>query len=398
MRKSWLEGLRAALPAAADLGAVEDGPWSAPAAVERGLAHEVGYLSDARKQLLSDAGVEEVTPRFGPAADEAGDAGFAQLLRMLSGTTGTFGGQPRIAVLPLSGAISMEPGGMFEAGGIVASSTIKVIRRLAEDDTVKAVVLRIDSPGGSALASDLMWHELRQLRARKPIVASVADMAASGGYYLACAANEVFAEKTSIVGSIGVVGGKIALGEAFSQVGVHTVTFPANPEPTAAARAAYMSSMTSWDDPTRERVLAEMVAIYDLFVRRVAEGRGLEEAAVREIAEGRIWTGAQGHENHLVDQLGGVAEAIQRARDLGGLDERAPVAVEGTGESLLQALGLEPSATTEELRAAWDRLQMRRASWLELVPAELRVFVHSWFPLANGERAVSALPFAIRVR
>src|SRR5690606_31529543 len=124
--------------------------------------------------------------------------------------------------------------------------------RLREDDAVKAVVLRIDSPGGSALASDLLWHDLMLLRDKKPLIASLASVAASGGYYMACAASRVLAERTTILGSIGVVGGKIAFGSALDQVGVSGVTVPASPEPGAAERASYLSPLTEWDEPTRE--------------------------------------------------------------------------------------------------------------------------------------------------
>jgi protease-4 len=193
-----------------------------------------------------------------------------------------------VAVIPAQGAIAMESGGAFESGGITAKALTKTLRRLKKDESVKAVVLRIDSPGGSALASDLLWHELRELKKVKPLVVSVGGMAASGGYYMACAADRIIAEPTSIVGSIGVFGGKIVLSSALEEVGVHTETFPASPEPGAAARAAAQSPFSAWDDATRERIRAEMQSVYDLFITRVSDSRKMPREKVEEHAQGRI--------------------------------------------------------------------------------------------------------------
>src|SRR5690606_172235 len=149
-----------------------------------------------------------------------------------------------IALVRATGSISMgSGGGLLESrGGIVEKDFNRTIAKLEKDEDVKAVVVRIDSPGGSALASDLMWHQLMRLRKKKPLVFSVGDMAASGGYYLASTGDYIFADPMSIVGSIGVVGGKIGFGDALERIGVHTETFPANAEkPGAAARAAYES-------------------------------------------------------------------------------------------------------------------------------------------------------------
>jgi protease-4 len=269
---------------------------------------------------------------------------------------------------------------------------------LAKDDSVKAVVLRIDSPGGSALASDLLWKQLRLLRDKKPLVVSVGDMAASGGYYMACAANEIIAERTSIVGSIGVFGGKLTFDEGLAEVGVNAVTFPASDAPGAAARAAYLSPFVPWDDATRQRVRDSMKSVYDLFLERVALGRSMEVPKVHEIAQGKIWSGAQGKKNGLVDRLGGLELAIARARELGKLDADAPVVVEGTGETLLDLLMLREESSRAEVEAALVRLHTRHARFSDLVPQPLRPFVGTLNPLMQGEHTLTALPFALVVR
>ncbi len=252
------------------------------------------------------------------------------------------GGAP-IALVRAVGAISMSGGGgvFGGAGGITEHDLGRTIARLEKDDDVKVVVLRIDSPGGSALASDLIWHALMRVRAKKPIVVSVGDMAASGGYYLASTGTEIVADPASIVGSIGVVGGKVAIGGALEKIGVHVETFPAKRgDAKAASRAAYLSLFTAWDDPTRDRMLETMTSIYDLFLARVVEGRGgkITLDHLKESAEGRIFSGRQGKERGLVDLLGGLDFAIERARVLAKLPPDARVGVVGQKGGFLDSL------------------------------------------------------------
>src|SRR5690606_3097938 len=173
-----------------------------------------------------------------------------------------------VAVLTTAGGITMEAEGVFGGDGIAAEPLGKTLRRLREDQSVKAVVLRIDSPGGSALASDLIWHELMQLREVKPLIASVGAMAASGGYYLASAAEHVFAERTSIVGSIGVVGGKFSFGETLEGWGVTSHAFTPYEREVNQRRALMLSPLTPWDEATQGRVHDLMARIYELFLER----------------------------------------------------------------------------------------------------------------------------------
>jgi len=224
-------------------------------------------------------------------------------------------------------------------------------------------------------------------------------MAASGGYYLACAANKVVAERTSIVGSIGVLGGKIVVNEALASFGVHAETVPASSAEGAAPRAAYLSPLAAWDDPTRERVRREMEHVYDLFVARVAEGRGLPEIAVRAVAEGRIWSGLQGERLRLVDELGGLGKAIDIARKLASVDTDTPIRVEGVSQSLFESLlSTEASESSDDSRASAILAMLRAPESLLDVAAPLRPFISSIAPLIRGENVVLALPFAFRVR
>lgn len=396
IRATWIEGYQKSGRAPAAIEALESGPWSAEEAKARGLVDVIGYESDALAQLRKSLDAGTVRVAFGPEAP-AGGTSVAELIRIVAGADEAMGGRPHVAVIVAEGAIAMEAGGVLDGGGIAARALSKTLRRLAQDDTVKAVVLRIDSPGGSALASDLLWHELMELKKKKPLVASVGGMAASGGYYLACAANKIVSEATSIVGSIGVVGGKVVIGGALSEVGVNGVTFPASDAPGAAERAAYLSALQPWSDATRERVRSQMAAIYELFLQRVAAGRSTTVDAVRPHAEGRIWSGVQGKERGLVDELGGIGRAIVLARQLGGLDLKAPVAVEGASESLFESLLVGPGASAAEVEHAVARARLARAPFFAAVPVELRAFVDGLSPLLHGETTLTVLPYPMRL-
>jgi protease-4 len=223
-------------------------------------------------------------------------------------------------------------------------------------------------------------------------------MAASGGYYLACAARRILAEATSLIGSIGVVGGKLVLGSALEKHGIHSVTFAASPDPEAKARAAYLSALTPWDESTRERIRSQMREVYDLFVHRVAAGRKLKNEEVRASAEGRVWSGAQGLERKLVDELGGLDRALALARQLGGVDARAPVVLEGGVESLLETLLGTQDASVEQAARALEELAERRGTLARQLPAHWRSYVASAAPLLDHERVLAALPFAVTIQ
>jgi protease-4 len=406
IRQTWIAGLNASRGGAQiqkngqDVQKlVEYGPWSAEAALKAGLVDAVGYYSDARKDAKALAQTDEVETSFGLQArrDAAGE--IAQLLRFLAGTSKSDNGDDHVAVIPAAGGISMGGGGGLTGGdGITAESLTKTLRRLREDASVKAVVLRIDSPGGSALASDLLWHELMLLREKKPLIASLAATAASGGYYMACAATRILAERSSVIGSIGVVGGKMVFGETLYDLGVTGITIPASKEPGAAARAAYLSPLTPWDDATRESVRAQMEAIYELFLKRVSQGRDTPVDEIRKIAEGRIWSGEHGLGIKRVDSLGGLGDAIALAKKQAGLDESAEVKIEGGADSLLELLDIESDADEATLRAALTRFRSTLPGPLEGLAAPLRPYASSLAPLLGDERVLTAVPFALQIR
>jgi protease-4 len=381
--------------------AAEDGPFSAEEAKRRGLVDDVGYLDEAREDAKKISGGQSFDVRFGVASHATEKPDFAEMLRVFAGGNAAHGGPPHVVLVRAVGAISMESGGGLLGGrsGITEKALGRTVRTLTDDASVKAVVLRIDSPGGSALASDLLWRALMQLRAKKPLIVSVGDMAASGGYYLACTANRIFAEPTSIVGSIGVVGGKLAFGPALETIGVHAEPI-APPGSPASKRISYESPLLPWDPETRERVRSEMTAVYELFVRRVAEGRGLPVDTIAPAAEGRIFAGNAAKDMHLVDEWGGVEQAIAAAKQLAKLDDSAPVRLAGETSGILEWFDDDDAANDESHAPGWAGLAKSAAAMT--TPAGdapgAAAFLGSLAPLVSGEHTLTALPFGLLLR
>ncbi|MBI5536880.1 MAG: signal peptide peptidase SppA [Deltaproteobacteria bacterium] len=398
IRGSWLQGMAKRMPKGADPALIEQGPYSPEEAKSRGLVDAVGYLEDAQGEARSRAGVDQVVARFGPGAKGAGSGALVGLVRVLSGAGGGFD-VPHVTVVRAIGGIAMRSSkSVFgDDSGISEAQMARILERLHKDKSTRAVVLRIDSPGGSALASDLIWRRLMDLRKTRPVVVSVGDMAASGGYYLACTGTRVFAEPSSIVGSIGVVGGKFAFGRGLEHVGVHAETFAASDAPGARERAAYTSPFEPWDKATRERMLVTMTSVYDLFVRRVAEGRGLSADKVQGFAEGRIFSGADGVKLGMVDELGGLRKAIDYARSAAGLDPESPVRIVGESGGLQQLLEIDEEDAEEEARARAGSDPVFRTLVRAAAP-ELMGFARAFSPLIDGEHALVAVPFAFLVR
>jgi protease IV len=405
MRAGWIDDVVKGREKPALAEAIEDGPYAPSEALKRGLVDAIGYLDEARDDAKTLAGVERVTPRFGGSEGSRGSSGgLASILRALSGSSHV--GTPHVTVLPASGSISMSSSGSLFGGsdGITERELGAIVAKLTKDASTKAVVLRIDSPGGSALASDLLWKKLMKLREKKPLVVSVGDMAASGGYYLACAGTKIVAEPTSLLGSIGVVAGKLAVGPALEQFGVHAETIAASPDPAKAGRASYMSALSPWDDATRERVRASMISVYDLFLQRVAEGRGTTVDKVQPSAEGRVYGGVEAKERGMVDAIGGLSDAIDLAIDLAGLPSDAPIDVIADDSGLFDLLDEGP-LSADALHANGAAASVKRAAQGAAMPPVLEgaipgaaAFLGAFEPLLGGERVIAAMPFGVSVR
>jgi len=336
---------------------VGTGPYMGHEAIEKKLVDVLEDRKTARLSAKKRGGEAPIDLVFGPGTEGAPKLGLVEIVKLLSQGPHDASSRPHVRLVRLHGEIGLgESGGILGgSSGIVVRKLVERMRTIAQDDRAKVVVLRIDSPGGSALGSDLAWIAVKELRDKKPVVISVGEMAASGGYYIASAGSRIFAEPESIVGSIGVVGGKIAFGGTLAMVGVHTASF-------GDPRAARLSSITEpWDPATRARLLDAMKAIYSLFLDRIAEGRGRKREDFEGATEGRVFGGEQAKQLGLIDEIGGLGDALAYAKRTASLEEGAPVVVDeaagffellgGDDEALAPLLLGAPGSVTPELVA-----------------------------------------------
>lgn len=403
VRAAWIDGIASARGRDAAALGLETGPHTATRAKALGLVDALGAERAARARALERAGVEGDVARFGKRRR---DAGLGELLRLLAG--GKSAAMPHVAILRASGGITLdESGGLLSGpGGIAERSLTKTLRELEENEAVKAVVLRIDSPGGSALASDLLWQALIDLKAKKPVVVSVGSLAASGGYYMACAGSKIVVEATSIIGSIGVVGGKLSFRKPLAEIGVNVETVPA--VEGGSDRALYGSPLSGWSDETRAKMREIVDSHYRQFLERIAEGRGLTVDEVAPHAEGRLMGGRQAVEAKLADEVGGLERALQIAFELAEVDPSTMVRVVDAEAAFFDVLRGAPGAgeadgglaALEERAAARARLASTSLLIGPLAPyrSEIDAFVASAAPLVDGEHVLAALPYALAIR
>ncbi|MCL4234787.1 MAG: signal peptide peptidase SppA, partial [Deltaproteobacteria bacterium] len=215
-------------------------------------------------------------------------------------------GAPVVAVVTAAGPI-VDRAGRQSGAQITPKALGRVLRSLRRDDEVKAVVLRVASPGGSGSASDLIHRELTRLKKKKPLIVSMGDVAASGGYYLAMAGDVVFTEPATLTGSIGVISGKVSLRGLYDRIGVKKTVY------RGGANAAIFSDYGTFSDGERKRMKALNREFYDLFKSRVASSRRMSPEDVEERAQGRVWSGAAAVERRLADRIGGLGDAIDEA-------------------------------------------------------------------------------------
>lgn len=231
-----------------------------------------------------------------------------------------------IAVVYATGTVTRgrsRPDLLSRGTSMGSDDVATALEEAAGRSDVAAIVVRVDSPGGSAVASESIWRAVARARELDtPVVASFGDVAASGGYYLACGADRIVAQPTTITGSIGVVGGKLVTGGAWERLGVtwgHV---------GAGANASWFAPDLPFDDHQWARFQTYLDDVYELFKRRVAEGRDLDPERVEELARGRVWIGCEAAQHGLVDDLGGLREAVAIAQDLAGLPAQRPARVE----------------------------------------------------------------------
>ncbi len=316
--------------------ALEAGPYNAQEAVEAGFIDRVGMPEEMVDAAFERTGTEDsVVVSFWDYAPPPAN------------TDG-----PVVAVVGGEGGIMEgrgEAGPFGDSDGIFSDTMAEAILAAIEDEDVRAIVLRVDSGGGSALASDQIWAALERAQAaNKPVVVSMSGLAASGGYFIAAGANEIVAQPGTITGSIGVFAGKLVTEGGLERVGLNTESVQAGGAFTGA-----FSSERRFTDTERAEIRQSIRETYDLFLQRVADGRGKTVEEVRTIARGRVWTGAQAKALGLVDHLGGLDFALRRAAALANLPaDEAPAVrffpeAEDTFAQFRRAFGV----STEAMRA-----------------------------------------------
>ncbi len=266
--------------------------------------------------FVEDYGKKQVDTDF------SGISGITKLLQMLAGgdSQAKSGKNKKIAVVYAVGTITdgESSAGLFQEATLGGDTLAKAIRQADDDAKVVAIVLRIDSPGGSALASDLVWREV--VRCKKPIVASMGDTAASGGYYIAMGTKMIVAEPGTLTGSIGVVGGKVALKGLYDKIGITTESIG------RGKNSGWQSTDEPFTTAERDAWMKSMKDMYRQFTTKAAEGRKLDVKHLRDdLAGGRVFTGKMAVDNKLVDRLGTLDDAVAEAKKLAGLKADEPV-------------------------------------------------------------------------
>ncbi|XP_074372491.1 serine protease SPPA, chloroplastic-like isoform X3 [Apium graveolens] len=268
---------------------------------------EDGWITDIK---YDDEVTSMLKERLGVANDEnLPTVDYRRYSRVGKRTLGLSGSKDQIAVIRASGNISHVRGRFSTPGsGIIAEQFIEKIRRVRESKKYKAVIIRIDSPGGDALASDLMWREIRLLASSKPVIASMADVAASGGYYMAMAADIIVSENLTLTGSIGVVTGKLNLGKLYEKIGF-------NKEIISRGRFAELTAEQRPFRPDEAEFFARTAQnAYKRFRDKAAHSRSMTVDKMEEVAQGRVWTGNDAASRGLVDAIGGLSRAVAIAK------------------------------------------------------------------------------------
>jgi protease IV len=281
---------------------IDEGFFQGKRAVEAGVVDDLLYEDQVAALFVKD----------GRTARRVGLSEYARVPAPVSPSSGS----RRLAVIYGTGAIHAGESTPTTMG---AETVARWIRAAREDEGVAAVVFRVDSPGGSAVASDTIWREVMLCRKAKPFVVSMSDMAGSGGYWISMAAHRIVAQPQTLTGSIGVLSGKVNLEKLLSGLGITAETV------LRGARADLFTPFRPWTTEERALIKKQILWIYDRFLGQVAEGRKLTKADVDKIGRGRVWTGRQAREIGLVDEIGGLDEALGLAKELAGIPRDAEV-------------------------------------------------------------------------
>ena len=373
---------------------IDRGITPAADAVKTGLVDHLVDADGLRSLMKDEIGDEvRVETDYGlpekPEVDMSNPLALLAMMRPKEVKTDA----PSIAVVYAEGVISGGEGGgggLFGGEAGIGSEKVRRAMRMAErDDNVKAVVIRIDSPGGSALASEAMYQAVRRVAAKKPVVVSIGGMAASGGYYLACSGDTIIADPAAIVGSIGVVGGKLDLSGLYDLVGLSTATF------SRGKNADIYSDTHSWDERQQQMIRKWMKSTYEQFTDRVMATRGGKIKDIDKVARGRIFLAQDAKKLGMVDQLGGLDAAMAVAAERAKLEKYDTVVLPG-GEAFNPLGGLSLGLPFGE-----TPVKPASAALFKLVPPHVRAALGQFIQMNEllGERPVVLMsPFVVRMR
>jgi protease-4 len=352
---------------------LDEGPFTPEAAKQAGLVDDLAYLDqlDDRVAALKDE-------------EESRDRVEERDYRRISARSLGIRPASRIAVLYASGVIASGSSSQDTVNGaVVGSDTIvEQLERIRDDDSIKAIVLRVDSPGGSAVASDVIWRELsitRDENPSRPLIASMSDLAASGGYYISMPAQVIVAQPGTLTGSIGIFGGKIAVGDSLEKIGVIAETVQ------SGRNAALNSPFDPFTPEQRAKLMSYMDSFYKSFVGKAADSRHQTPEQIHAVAQGRVWTGRQAREHGLVDELGGLDRAIAIAKSRAGIpaDEEVELVMYPPRRTLFEAAAEQFGSGGVSL---WAQLGGAEGRAIAALTAPVRIF-------RRGE-PLALIPFA----
>ncbi|MCS6884386.1 MAG: signal peptide peptidase SppA [Acidobacteriota bacterium] len=355
---------------------IDSGPYSnAAKATAAGLIDGGVYLDELKERIRSELSLREYKAVSGKDYSES----YSWMAK-------------KVAVIYATGAIVPGRSGSNPlTGQVMGSQTIaSAIKTAREDNDVSAVILRIDSPGGSALASDLIWREVVLTKQKKPIVASMSDVAASGGYYIAMAASKIVAQPSTITGSIGVVSGKLDLSGLYREhLGINVETIK------RGENADYYSEQQSFTEEQRAKFRQDVLDMYEMFVKKAAEGRSKTLEEIDKVAQGRVWSGVRAKELGLVDELGGLDKALEIARQLASIP---------AGQALTIVEYPQPPTVFDLMFGKEDQLEEMEikglSAMIQSLPAEVRETLRLAYLMRyfDEEQAFAIMPYTIRVR
>jgi protease-4 len=364
---------------------IDNAPYSAPEAQKIGLIDGASYRDEVEKELKARLGYKET--------DELRLTRGEDYREVNEESLGLNKGE-RIAVIYGTGSIGSgkSENSPFGSQSIGSDTMVKAIDDARKDDTIKAIVLRIDSPGGSSYASDVIWRAIELARQKKPVVVSMSDVAASGGYYIACNASKIVAEPSTYTGSIGIFAGKPVMKEFYNWLGI------TNEYVLRGKNAGLFRETEKFTPEEREKFFGIIKSTYyDEFVPKVAKGRGRDPEYIDSIGQGRVWTGAQARDKGLVDEIGGLDKAIEIAKQLAGIpaDKGIKRVVLPYPRGFFDNLfGGDDDDASENIK-----LQQQRAAF-EALPEDVRRTLQYATLLDRMKRgeAMAMMPFDLRIK